>query len=83
MRISSGAVDYQGYNKRNETSVTLWVHKDALYRDLQYQDDEKYNNEPSEFQIKVSKHTNARQRLMKKNFFSCFILFVCFVHDRP
>ena len=77
MKISSGAADYQGYNKRNETSVTLWVHKDALYRDLQYQDDEKYNNEPSEFQIKVSKYTNARERLMKKNsFFFCFILFI-------
>ena len=52
MKISSGA-EYQGYHKGDEKSITIWVHKEALYRVLEYQDDEKYNNEPSEFRIKV------------------------------
>ena len=63
MKISSGA-DYQGYHKRAEKSIALWVHKDALYRVLDYQDDEKYNNEPSEFRIRVNKTIMIKQILL-------------------
>ena len=55
MKISSG-FDHHGFHKRDEKSIILWVHKEALYRVIEYQDDEKYNNEPSEFRIKVSMH---------------------------